>query len=203
MDPAQLKQSIAANIAACRKAAGMTQAELAEKLNYSDKAVSTWERGESLPDVPTLVLLSEVLHTPVDVFLHGEQQPLPETEPAGEEYPEAPKKRVDKNVIVGLCALLVIFIALLGFVVMHYCRIPGKWLCFVVAIPVMAIVLLSVLSAFRKFRWNRLLISAIVWGCLLLFFCIFRTYAGVSLWAVFWLGVPGQAAVWLWFRLFK
>ena len=105
--------------------------------------------------------------------------------------------------IVGLTALLVVFIALLGFVVMHYCGIKGKWLCFVAAIPVMAIVLLSLLSAFRNFKWNQLLVSMIVWGCLLLFFCIVKTYAGASLWAVFWLGVPGQAAIWLWFRLFK
>ena len=59
MDGEKLKQQIGSNIAAYRKRAGLTQAGLAEKLNYSDKAVSKWERGESMPDVTTLVQLAE------------------------------------------------------------------------------------------------------------------------------------------------
>ena len=54
MDDEKLKYQIGANIAAYRKQAGLTQVGLAEKLNYSDKAVSKWERGESVPDVLTL-----------------------------------------------------------------------------------------------------------------------------------------------------
>ena len=51
MDDEKLKYRIGTNIAGYRKQAGLTQAGLAEKLNYSDKAVSKWERGESMPDV--------------------------------------------------------------------------------------------------------------------------------------------------------
>ena len=53
MDDEKLKKQIGANIAAYRKRIGLTQVGLAEKLNYSDKAVSKWERGESAPDVQT------------------------------------------------------------------------------------------------------------------------------------------------------
>ena len=59
MDDEKLKNQIGANIAAYRKNAGLTQAGLAEKLNYSDKAVSKWERGDSIPDVLTLMALAE------------------------------------------------------------------------------------------------------------------------------------------------
>ena len=59
MDGEKLKQQIGSNIAAYRKRAGMTQVGLAEKLNHSDKAVSKWERGESMPDVTTLIQLAE------------------------------------------------------------------------------------------------------------------------------------------------
>ena len=59
MDDEKLKRQIGANIAAHRKNAGLTQMGLAEKLNYSDKAVSKWERGESVPDVITMVQLAE------------------------------------------------------------------------------------------------------------------------------------------------
>ena len=55
MDDEKIKGQIGANIAERRKAAGMTQAGLAEKINYSDKAVSKWERGESVPDVLTMM----------------------------------------------------------------------------------------------------------------------------------------------------
>ena len=61
MDDATLRNQIGSNIAAYRKQAGLTQAGLAEKLNYSDKAVSKWERGESVPDLMTLVQLEELI----------------------------------------------------------------------------------------------------------------------------------------------
>ena len=54
-----LKYTIAKNLSQCRKACGFTQLQVAEKLNYSDKAVSKWERGESLPDIAVLVELAE------------------------------------------------------------------------------------------------------------------------------------------------
>ena len=60
MNDEKLKNQLGANIASYRKSQGLTQAGLAEKLNYSDKAVSKWERGESAPDVLTLVQLAEL-----------------------------------------------------------------------------------------------------------------------------------------------
>ena len=54
-----LKPIIAKNIAELRKAASMTQIELATRLNYSDKAVSKWERGDSIPDVAVLKQIAE------------------------------------------------------------------------------------------------------------------------------------------------
>ena len=69
MDGEKLKYLIGANIAAYRKSSGLTQAGLAERLNYSDKAVSKWERNESLPDVTLVARLAEVLHTTCDALL--------------------------------------------------------------------------------------------------------------------------------------
>ena len=60
MDDEKLKKQIGANIASYRKRMQLTQAGLAEKLNYSDKAVSKWERGESAPDVQTLVQIADL-----------------------------------------------------------------------------------------------------------------------------------------------
>ena len=54
-----------------RKKLGLTQSELAEKLNISPQAVSNWERGESIPDVSLLLDLANVLHCSVDSILSG------------------------------------------------------------------------------------------------------------------------------------
>ena len=56
----EFKQIVARNITNLRKTNGLTQLELAEKLNYSDKAISKWERGESLPDVYMLQVIAEM-----------------------------------------------------------------------------------------------------------------------------------------------
>ena len=63
------KATIASNLIKLRLAAGMTQAELGEKLNYSDKSISKWERGESVPDVLTLVQLADLFEIPVNQLL--------------------------------------------------------------------------------------------------------------------------------------
>ena len=69
MDDEQVKARIGANIAFYRKQAGLTQLTLAEKLNYSDKAVSKWERGDSVPDVLTLMHLAALFQVTVDDLL--------------------------------------------------------------------------------------------------------------------------------------
>ena len=66
MNDEKLKSQLGSNIAFYRKRNGLTQAKLAEQLNYSDKAVSKWERGESMPDVLTLVQLAELFEIKVD-----------------------------------------------------------------------------------------------------------------------------------------
>ena len=86
MDDEKLKYQIGANIAAYRKQFGMTQAGLAEKLNYSDKAVSKWERGESVPDVLILMQLAELFGTTVNDLVCDPNE-LPKTVTAGWKKP--------------------------------------------------------------------------------------------------------------------
>ena len=118
MDAEKLKLQIGANIAAYRKRSGLTQAELAEKLNYSDKAVSKWERGESLPDVLTLMQLSEQFDISVNV-LTEDPNALPEEttrfqHAMGQVSEKALKRKANKNIILGLSSILVWFVALLS-----------------------------------------------------------------------------------------
>lgn len=193
MDDEKLKLQIGNNIAAYRKEKGWTQAGLAMRINYSDKAVSKWERGESIPDVLTMMLLAEQFGVTVnDLLASNEEAPAP-----------VPEKRADKQVILRLCSVLVWFIALLVFVVLASMKVPFSWVPFVYAIPVYAIVQLSIRSAWRDYGRNRLMISLIVWGCLLSVFVTLWIWLEKLYYLVFLLGIPGQIAIFLWFRMFK
>ena len=206
MNDEKLKATLGSNIASHRKRNGLTQAGLAEKLNYSDKAVSKWERGESMPDVLTLMQISELFHVGVNDLL-SDPNVLPENTGAVVEKMEKAvertlKRKADKLSILGLSSLLVWFVALLIFVVVSSLGIEKSWVAFFYAIPANAIVLLSLRSAWRDFRWNKLLISAIAWGSLLSIYLTF-TFWGPNIWKIFLLGIPGQLAIWLWFRMFR
>ena len=209
MDDEKLKHQIGANIAAHRKNAGLTQMGLAEKLNYSDKAVSKWERGESVPDVLTLMALAEQFGITVNDLL-ADPEALPgnpgKLEKAMTQVSEkALKRKANKNVILALSSTLVWFVALLAFVLLSSFDFLEKYSCllFFVAIPANAIVLLSLRSAWHDFRWNKALISIIVWGSLLSIFAVIQSVWGYSFWKIFLLGIPGQIAIFLWFRMFR
>lgn len=206
MDSEKVKAQIGRNIAAYRKRSGMTQAELAQRLNYSDKAISKWERGESIPDVVTIMLLAEQFEIAVEELIRDADE-LPDNptnlEKAMVQVSEkALKRKANKNVILALSTTLVWFVALLFFVVISSFGFPNSWVSFFYAIPVTAIVLLSLRSAWRDFRWNKILISAIVWGSLLSIYMSLLLFIHHSVWKVFLLGIPGQIAIFLWFRLF-
>ena len=209
MDSEKLKNQIGANISAYRKRAGLTQAGLAEKLNYSDKAVSKWERGESVPDVVTLAQLAEQFGVTVNDLL-VDPNALPEetgkVQQAMEQVVEKTlKRKADKKIILMLSSLLCWFVALFLYVILS--AIPftegWSWLFFVYAIPANAIVLLSLRSAWRDFRWNKAYISVIVWGSLLSVYVTLYVFLDWNIWRMFLLGIPGQIAVLLWFRLFR
>ena len=207
MDDERLKSVIGANIAAYRKRGSLTQAGLAEKLNYSDKAVSKWERGESVPDVLTLVQLAELFHVSVNDLL-VDPDALPEktgvVQQAMEQVVEKTlKRKANKSIILMLCSGLVSVVARLFFVIVSSLRIPYSWLAFFYAIPINAIVLLSMRSAWHDFRWNRGLISVIMWGCLISIYMSLLILAKLNIWKIFLLGIPGQLAIFLWFRMFS
>ena len=211
MDDEKLKKQIGANIVSYRKRDGLTQAKLAEKLNYSDKAVSKWERGESAPDVLTLTQLANLFGVTVNDLLEDPNK-LPDDIGAVERVMEravkkALNRQADKKIIMSLSSILVWFIALLCFVVFTILDVPKSWIAFVYAIPADAIVLLTLRCAWKDFRWNRALISVIMWGGLASLFASLVTFLRADLWSRLWLmfllGIPGQAAILLWFKIYR
>jgi len=214
MEQDVLKRQIAGNIAFFRKQAGLTQAELAQRVNYSDKAISKWERAEGLPDVLTLTLLAEALEVSIDRLIYHNPDAPEEAQPQTPEIPETqvpqekPRKKPvrttlsqKRKIIAALSSLPVWFVALLAYQILSDAHLPGYWVGFLLAVPVNAIVLLSLLSAWRYYRLNQLLISVIMWGSLILVFCLFWAFLHWCLPKIFLFGIPGQLAIYLWFRM--
>ena len=207
MNDEMIKSTLGKNIGAHRKRQGLTQAGLAEKMNYSDKAVSKWERGESIPDVLTLMQLAELFGVTVDELLQDPNRLPEQNSPMVERMEKAVekhlKRKADKLSILGLSSLLVWSVALLLFVIISSLGIEKSWLAFIYAIPANAIVLLSLLSAWRDFRWNKTLVSVIMWGCLLSLYVSLLLFTNFNMWKLFLLGIPGQMAIYLWFRMYR
>ena len=207
MNDETLKSQIGKNIVMHRKRCGYTQAALAEKLHYSDKAVSKWERGESVPDVMILVQLADVFAVTVNDLV-CDPNALPENPGKMERVMDkavqkALKRKANKSIILTLSSILVWFVATLLFVMLSTFDIPKSWLAFIYAIPANAIVLLTLRSAWRDYRWNITLTSAIMWGCVLSIFMTVLEFAGFNFWKIFLLGIPGQTAIILWKYLYR
>lgn len=208
MNNEELKIRVGANIARLRRSRGLTQAELAERINYSDKAVSKWERAESLPDVLTLISLAEQLGTDMNTLTglqpaNPEPVSIPEPASVPEQPPVKKKPTADRGVIQKLSSILVWVVALFLYMVLDEFGVKNLWLLFVVAVPANAIVLLSLRSAWKLYGMNRFLISVIMWGFLLVIYLLLLLTAKVNVWKILPMGLLGQAAIILWFKMFR
>ncbi len=191
-----LKDIIAANIVLLRRDANMTQLELAEKLNYSDKAVSKWERGESIPDITVLKQIADLFQVSLDFLVQAEH-------PVKHEAKQTLRQRIrNHGFITGICVLLVWLIATLVFVVLDISikNITAHWLCFIYAVPVSMIVWLVFNSIWFKPHRNFLIVSLLVWSILIALYLTFLL-CSMNLWQLFFLGIPGQFIILMWSRV--
>lgn len=184
-----LKQIIAQNIIELRKTMQLTQAELAEKLNYTDKAVSKWERGESIPDIVVLKQIADLFGVSVDYLLQAEHMK--------EEYKahrEDKYKKRNRFIITLLATMLVWLIATIVFVCFGIFN-NYLWTIFVYALPITMIVLLVFNSIWGKPRWNYLFVSLLMWSTLV---SVYLTFMSPNVWLIFIIGIPGQIIIILW-----
>ena len=182
----ELKHIVAKNIARLRRENSMTQLALAEKLNYSDKAVSKWESGASLPDIVVLKEIADLFGVTVDSLL---------SEDGKVEKKPAPRKRI--HTVVTL--LSVVLVWLIGTFVFVTFTIAGlgwhNWLAFIWPVPISFIVLLVFNSIWGNRRLNYLIISFLMWTLLA---AIYLSALPYNPWLVFVMGVPGQTIIFLW-----
>lgn len=189
-----LKPVIAKNIVELRKLTNLTQAELASKLNYTDKAVSKWERAESVPDISVLKELAVLFGVTVDYLLESEH-------PRKAAGPSKQKRR-NRLIIILLSVCFVVMVATLLFVGYNIFKTPFQhsWLLYVYAVPVASLVVLVLNSVWGHRRWvtNCVILSVLMWSLLL---ALYMSFLSRNLWLLFILGIPGQAMLLLWQNL--
>ena len=190
-----LKRIIAKNIADLRVAKGMTQLELAEKLNYSDKAVSKWERGESIPDITVLKQITDLYDVTLDYLVQEEYD--------AKKIKQLKKKGKVRNhgLITGISILLVWLIATIVFVIIDsVANTSAHWLSFLYAVPVSMIVWLVLNSVWFNKKRNFLIISLLLWSTLASIYLTILI-CGKNLWVIFILGVPSQIIIIFWSKI--
>ena len=193
----ELKLVVASNLIKLRQGAGMTQAELGEKLNYSDKTVSKWERGESIPDAYVLLRLAEIYGLTVNDLLRDDSQwqdPV-EKEKAAERAaaPTFSSGMVTLVAIVGIWTM-----ALIMFVIFWLVLGQLHWLIFACAVPVSLITLLVLNSVWNKGRHNMLIVMALVAAIVTLVYLFLLRWQP---WQLFLILVPAELLVFLCFHI--
>ncbi len=153
MTEEQVRERIARNLAHYRKLNGLTQIELSNIINYSDKSVSKWERGEGVPDIFVLTKLADLFGITVGDFLSEEQK-------------RRPTSKGQKMLITLMAVGLVWFAATLAFIV---CKIviptaTYLWMAYIIAIPVSAIVLIVFCCTWWNLLSRFLSVSLLLWG---------------------------------------
>ena len=188
------KSTIAKNIVRLRQASGMTQAELAAKLNYSDKAVSKWERGESLPDVAVLAQIADLFQVSLDWLARGE---VMSAEPAVNE-----RSKLNRVLVTVMSVILVWLVASLVFMVIHL--ITGgalaNILVFIYAVPASLIVWLVFNSIWFKPKLNYVIISLLMWSLLVTIQMTILPF-GYNVWPIYIVGIPAQLIIFIWSKL--
>ena len=201
----EINAKIAKNLAYYRKRAGLTQAELAEKINYSDKSVSKWEQGNGVPDVYILMRLAELYHVTVNDLI-GEN--------ATEQMKAFKTRTAGLHVLIMLLSSGIVWlIATCIFVALQLLK-PGWewWMIFVYSLAINAVLLLVYASVWKYRLFNFVCVTALIWSALV---CLYLTARLVSvhlgndysaLWLIFIMGIPLQVleVLWVFFRsLFK
>lgn len=187
-----LRRILAENIGELRKSQNLTQAEFAERLNYSDKAVSKWERGDSIPDVI-------VLKTVADMYGVGLDDMLRENgvrDAVSPEEKQRDEQRTQKVLVTALWVTMVWIVAAVIFLYSQYTTGHMWWMAFVWAVPVSFAV-----AIFFVRRWadepkhkliSCILYSGLVWSALV---CCYLEYMSYNFWMIFFIGVPVQVAL--------
>lgn len=182
-----LKQIIAKNLIMLRKKSGMTQNELAQKLNYSDNAVSRWERGELAPSIEVIENIAEVYGIEPDMLLRENASGVVEK--------NEKKQKINKLATILLIVSIIWCTVAVAYIYSYKIFGINMWLLFCWAVPVSCLILLPFNDYWGKYVYKFVILSVLVWTTLACFYLQFLKY---NLWLVFIVGIPAQIALVIW-----
>ena len=192
----ELKLVVAGNLINLRTGAGMTQAELGAKLNYSDKSISKWERGEAIPDAFVLTQMAELFGVSVDYILSSHDAWEPTV------APEDPRQDVvySTSVITAIAVLGVWTLALTAFVTLWLAVDQLRWQIFVAAFPVSVLTWMVLMCVFKRTRHLKYMVALFV---LSIFVCVYLLLLNRNPWQIFMIAVLAEVIVFLSFHVQK
>lgn len=187
MELSELRLVSASNIIRLRTDAGMTQAELGAALNYSDKTISKWERGEAIPDAFVLTQMAALFGITVDYILTSHDR-----WESPEEHKNEQSRSYSAGVIIAIAVIGVWTMALTAFVTLWMLGIV-QWKVFVVALPVSILTYLILICVFGKTKHLQYVIALFV---LSLFVLVYVLIPGQN-WQLFLIAIPAEIIVFL------
>ena len=182
-----IKSNVAKNITELRILNNMTQMELGERLNYSDKTISKWERAESSPDLSALVEMADLFGVTLDYLVKSEN--IEEAVVERKTKEASFNRRAVSYIAEGGGWIVAIFAFIVTTLITN--QMTFQWLYFVYALPVVLIVKLIFNSIWFNPRHNYLIISALMWSIFVAIHITFL-YFKVNVSLIYLLGVAEQ-----------
>ena len=172
---------------------GLKQSELAKMINYSDKSISKWERGEGLPDLKATKSLCDIFGITIDEILK-------ENNDHEKKITKTIINKRNKHFITSILSTsLVWLIATIVYVSLLICKVDGNiWLTFIYSIPISAIVLIVFSSLWGTNLLRFLCVSLLLWGVII---SVTLSTPIENIWYVCEIGAVGQFMIILWFSL--
>lgn len=190
-----LEKVFSKNLIKYRTLMGLKQSELAKKINYSDKSISKWERGEGLPDLKATKNLCDIFGVSVDDMLKEND----------DHKTKIKKIIITKNkkhfIISLLSASIVWLIATIVYVTLVIAQIKGNiWLPFIYAIPISSIVFIVFSYIWGNYLLQFLCVTLLLWGIVL---SITLSTPISNIWFICVIGGVCQTMIAMWFALVR
>lgn len=190
---------IANNIIYLRRKNGLTQQELAAKINYSDNAISRWERGEATPSVETLLIIANYFGVEITNILDENFPTLNE--------PKDRVVRIQRLLVILLTVSVVWTLALIAFVYLRHFSDglsplrDHAWLIFISSVPFSMLVFYYFNRLWGNKLFHVIILSVFWWSIVTSIYLFLLMLKDVNLWPIFLLGIPLQLAQLLWYFL--
>lgn len=190
----EIKQIIGKNLTELRKKKHLTQAELAAKLNYSDKAISKWEHGDAVPSIENLLEICNFYGITLDQLVNENTKEL---KPKDEEK----QNKVNKLVVTLLSFFTVWTLGTVIYVFLDLLHIKNEWLIFIWCLPLSSIVLIVFNGIWGKRKYSFFLVTVLIWTLITGFYLTLLVKYNLNMWLLYIIGVPATIITILWSRI--